>query len=128
MEGGSLETGTGRHATGMSTIIYYKSCHVGGARVMCRVALSGVSSWLTNVDGMKGLWYSSTVRLLSTQTRMAPVQIRLSLNLSCTCTCTCRWSMSIALDCTTCSSVIELCSPDSVLIAVPTSLALDPMH
>ena len=26
------------------------------------------SSWLTNVDGMKDLWCSSTVRLLSTQT------------------------------------------------------------
>ena len=25
------------------------------------------SSWLTNVDGMKDLWCSSTVRLLSTQ-------------------------------------------------------------
>ena len=25
------------------------------------------SSWLTNVDGMKDLWYSGTVRLLSTQ-------------------------------------------------------------
>ena len=25
------------------------------------------SSWLTNIDGMKDLWYSTTVQLLSTQ-------------------------------------------------------------
>ena len=28
------------------------------------------SSWLTTVDGMKDLWCSSTVRLLSTQIQM----------------------------------------------------------
>ena len=33
-------------------------------------ALDFSSSWLTNVDGMKDLWCSSTVQLLSTQTSL----------------------------------------------------------
>ena len=62
VEGGSHETGTGRHATGMSTITCH---HVGGAWVMCWVALSGISSWLTNVDRMKDLWCTKLMHWLA---------------------------------------------------------------
>ena len=41
------------------------------------------SSWLTNVNGMKDLWCSSTVRLLSTQIRVNVKILSILVELSC---------------------------------------------